>query len=231
MSPGLRELFGRLRGGLPARWPWSRHGLAAYPLIGASRRDRVDRSPRRSAAPQELELRGAGSFGRPARARRSALSRFALPERPETRREAGNLVQQRYSSRGYQTSATMINPNVCTFAAYDEGKVAGTVSLRLDSKDDGLAADQLYRAEIDAMRAKGQRSANSRAWRLSVGGVAARAGGPFPHGLSFRAERSRLRFCRDRSEPATCRILPALAGFRGYWARSVTICVSTHPRF
>jgi len=72
----------------------------------------------------------------------------------ETRREAGNLVQQRYSSRGYQTSATMINPNVCTFAAYDEGRVAGTVSLRLDSRADGLAADQLYRAEIDAMRAR-----------------------------------------------------------------------------
>jgi len=48
----------------------------------------------------------------------------------------------------------MINPNVCTIAAYDEGRVAGTVSLRLDSRADGLAADQLYRAEIDAMRAR-----------------------------------------------------------------------------
>lgn len=82
--------------------------------------------------------------------------KIRLAGAPQARRDAGNLVQTRYASRGYQTSATMINPNVCTFAAYNEGKVAGTVSLRLDSKD-GLAADELYRPEIDAMRATGQK--------------------------------------------------------------------------
>ena len=69
----------------------------------------------------------------------------------DTRRAADTLVQQRYERRGYRTSATRVNRNVWTFAAYDEGRLAGTVSLRLDVAD-GLAADDLYRAEIDAIR-------------------------------------------------------------------------------
>jgi hypothetical protein len=101
-----------------------RHGRHAYPLIGCPRRDWLDRSPRRSAAPQELELRRAGIVGRRQPGHSGRRFKIRLAGAPEARREAGNLVQQRYSSRGYQTSATMINPNVCTFAAYDEGRVA-----------------------------------------------------------------------------------------------------------
>jgi len=44
-----------------------------------------------------------------------------------------------------------VHRDIWTFAAYDEGRLAGTVSLRLDTAD-GLAADDLYRAEIDAIR-------------------------------------------------------------------------------
>ena len=74
----------------------------------------------------------------------------------QARRDAGSLVQQLYARRGYRTAATVVNESVCTFAAYDEGRLAGTVSLRLDSKD-GLAADGLYRAEIDMLRARKHR--------------------------------------------------------------------------
>jgi len=75
---------------------------------------------------------------------------------PEARRDADSLVQKRYARRGYRTSATLVNASVCTFCAYDEGRIAGTVSLRLDSKE-GLAADQLYRVETDALRREGRR--------------------------------------------------------------------------
>ena len=75
---------------------------------------------------------------------------------PEARRDADALVQNRYARRGYLTSATLVNANVCTFTAYDEGRLAGTVSLRLDSNE-GLAADELYRAETDALRREGRR--------------------------------------------------------------------------
>jgi len=69
----------------------------------------------------------------------------------DTRRDANFMVQQRYAQKGYRTSATRVNRNVWTFAAYDEGRLAGTVSLRFDAAG-GLAADDLYRAEIDAIR-------------------------------------------------------------------------------
>ena len=69
----------------------------------------------------------------------------------ETHRAASLLVQQRYAKRGYRAHTTTANPNLWTFAAYDEGHLAGTITVRLDSAD-GVAADTLYRSEIDALR-------------------------------------------------------------------------------
>lgn len=86
----------------------------------------------------------------------SEAFKIRLAGLPEARRDADSLVRQRYAQRGYRTSATLVNPSVCTFAAYDEGHLAGTVSLRLDSKE-GLAADELYRAETDALRREGRK--------------------------------------------------------------------------
>lgn len=74
----------------------------------------------------------------------------------ETHRAASLLVRQRYAKRGYRALATPANPNVWTFAAYDEGQLAGTITVRLDSAD-GVAADTLYRSEIDALRRNGHR--------------------------------------------------------------------------
>ena len=70
------------------------------------------------------------------------------------RREAGTLVERRYSGRGYTIPTLGQDPQLSTFIAYDEGALVGTVSLRLDSEK-GLSADELYRAEIDALRGKG----------------------------------------------------------------------------
>ena len=74
----------------------------------------------------------------------------------EARREANGLVRKRYSGRGYLTSATLVSSYSCTFSAYDEGRLSGTVSLRLDSEQ-GLAADELYGGETAALRAQGRR--------------------------------------------------------------------------
>ena len=73
--------------------------------------------------------------------------------------EAGKMVNERYGGRGYRTpatSATEADPNLSTFLAYDEGRMVGTVSVRLDSPR-GLSADQLYRAEVDALRRAGHK--------------------------------------------------------------------------
>ena len=81
----------------------------------------------------------------------SGAFKIRLAGSHETHRAASLLVQQRYAKKGYRTSATRVTPSVWTFAAYDEGRLAGTISLRLDSPQ-GVAADALYRAEIDAIR-------------------------------------------------------------------------------
>jgi len=69
--------------------------------------------------------------------------------------DAGSLVDRGYARRGYRTAGpTGGDPNLYTFVAYDEGKLAGTLSVRTDSER-GLAADELYREEIDELRRAG----------------------------------------------------------------------------
>lgn len=75
----------------------------------------------------------------------------------DSREQAGSLVKRRYAFRGYQVSnARRLAPLLLTFVAYDTGDLVGTVSLRLDSQK-GLAADRLYKAEIDPLRDAGSR--------------------------------------------------------------------------
>jgi len=75
--------------------------------------------------------------------------------RPRTlQKDAGTLVQRRYTWRGYQTRPAMPDPNLYTFAAYNSGVLVGTMGLRLDSPG-GLAADQLYGQEVDLLRSGG----------------------------------------------------------------------------
>jgi hypothetical protein len=151
----LRKLFERIRRRPSARWPWAkpqakesvawlptdRTGWTVHREVALRLKNlAIDERATRPGAP-EME---AGAF------------KIRLAGSPEARREAGTLVRERYASRGYLTSTTLVNANVCTFSAYDEGRLAGTVSLRLDSKD-GLAADELYPAETDALRAAGHR--------------------------------------------------------------------------
>lgn len=73
-----------------------------------------------------------------------------------TRREAGKLVERRYSGRGYRTGEGPPDPHLFTFLAYDEGVLAGTVGVRLDSAE-GLSADALYAAELATLRERGAR--------------------------------------------------------------------------
>jgi hypothetical protein len=72
------------------------------------------------------------------------------------RLQAGALVGNRYAGRGYQIPGLKKPQDLHTFIAYDEGVLVGTVGIRLDSKF-GLAADELYRDEVDRLRAQGYR--------------------------------------------------------------------------
>jgi hypothetical protein len=97
-----------------------------------------------SGEPSEFEDPGAipGAF------------KIRVAKREGFQRAAGTLVERRYSGRGYDTPAQRQEPHLFTFVAYDEGKLVGTVGIRLDSEQ-GLGADDLYRDEIDVLRANG----------------------------------------------------------------------------
>jgi hypothetical protein len=97
-----------------------------------------------SGAPEEFADPGAipGAF------------KIRVAKREGFQRAAGTLVERRYSGRGYDTPVQKQEPHLFTFVAYDEGKLVGTVGIRLDS-DLGLGADDLYKDEIDVLRANG----------------------------------------------------------------------------
>ena len=80
--------------------------------------------------------------------------RLARPRAVE--QDAGLLVQRRYEWRGYQARVTVEDPNLYTFAAYDSGRLAGTMGVRLDSST-GLKIEQLYGAEVATLRSQGRR--------------------------------------------------------------------------
>lgn len=70
--------------------------------------------------------------------------------------DAVALVQKKYAGRGYVVPVGKRGPRVLTFLAYDEGLIVGTVGVGADSGK-GLSADELYRADIDLLRADGCR--------------------------------------------------------------------------
>jgi hypothetical protein len=78
--------------------------------------------------------------------------KIRVARRTKARRDAGTLVQRKYAGRGYEVPLGAQGPRLFTLIAYDEGRVVGTVGLGADSPD-GLSADELYRVEIDRLRA------------------------------------------------------------------------------
>jgi hypothetical protein len=66
------------------------------------------------------------------------------------------LVQRKYAGRGYAIPEANRTLGVMTFIAYDEGRVVGTVGVGLDASR-GLAADELYGAELNRLRSAGCR--------------------------------------------------------------------------
>ena len=67
---------------------------------------------------------------------------------------AGLLVKRRYAWRGYKVGTTYgVHPNRITLSASNREEVVATIAVGLDSAA-GLFVDQLYRDEIDGIRAE-----------------------------------------------------------------------------
>src|SRR5205814_3518568 len=80
--------------------------------------------------------------------------KIRVDKRGHAHRDAFDLVEKKYTGRGYAVPVGKRRPRVLTFIAYDEGQIVGTVGVGMDS-DKGLSADDLDRTEIYGLSAGG----------------------------------------------------------------------------
>lgn len=80
--------------------------------------------------------------------------RFA--QQDEMFNNASMLVQKRYAWRGFPKAQMKKYPNRITILSFHQEKIVGTVTVGYDSEE-GMLADEIYKPEIDALRAQGKR--------------------------------------------------------------------------
>jgi hypothetical protein len=164
LKESIRKIVGKLR----------RQVAGVAPAQGKRKRPRRHRAPAISLHGMGHTTTGQTVFDdRPPRFRNLTLAEADLPtlarsstlegvfkirvaKRTHAHRDALVLVQKKYAGRGYAVPVGKQRPRVLTFIAYDEGQIVGTVGVGADS-DKGLSADELYRADIDRLRAAGCR--------------------------------------------------------------------------
>ena len=80
-----------------------------------------------------------------------------LADTERGRSGASLLISRMYATRGYKVNSPLVyGPNRITLAAAAEDVVLGTVTLGIDSSM-GVLADEIFKDEIDAFRARGAR--------------------------------------------------------------------------
>ena len=127
---------------------------AEGPRQGAARRQhRLQRAgdPERAVPRADPGRRRLGSFPR-GRAAREVQD-------PARRRPAAPLARGAARRPRCDPPGADQDPFLFSFLAHNEGKLAGSVGVRLDSTVRGLAADDMYRDELDDLRAGGQKLA------------------------------------------------------------------------
>jgi len=80
-----------------------------------------------------------------------------LTDTSDGRNSASMLINKMYAWRGYTgTHQLTDDPNRITLTATDKGEVVGTLTIGIDAPI-GLMADQVFKEELDAHRARGAR--------------------------------------------------------------------------
>jgi len=84
------------------------------------------------------------------------LFKLRFAQHDEVFNHASMLVQKRYAWRGFPKAHLKKYPNRITILSYQEERIVGTVTVGYDSEE-GLMGDEIYKPEIDALRAQGKR--------------------------------------------------------------------------
>lgn len=83
--------------------------------------------------------------------------KIRLAHSSERVNSASMLVQRKYASRGYLSSGFQKEPERITLMAFQDDKVIGTLTLGLDTQKNGLLVEELYKTEINQLRAEGRK--------------------------------------------------------------------------
>lgn len=87
---------------------------------------------------------------------REQFFKLRFAQHDEAFNNASMLVQKRYAWRGFPKAQLKKYPNRITILSFHQEKIVGTVTVGYDS-DEGMMGDEIYKPEIDALRAKGRR--------------------------------------------------------------------------
>ena len=85
--------------------------------------------------------------------------RVCAGDTPERLGQAGNFVRHMYARKNYRTENIIREtPHALTLIGYsDHRSVIGTITIGLDSSEEGLLADGNYPKEVNKMRGQGKR--------------------------------------------------------------------------
>lgn len=84
------------------------------------------------------------------------LFKLRFAQQDDVFNRASMLVQKRYAWRGFPKAQLKKYPNRITILSYHQERIVGTVTVGYDSEE-GLMGDEIYKPEIDALRAQGKR--------------------------------------------------------------------------
>lgn len=84
------------------------------------------------------------------------LFKLRFAQADEVFSQASMLVQKRYAWRGFPKAHLKKYPNRITILSFHEERIVGTVTVGYDSEE-GMLVDEIYKSEIDALRAQGKR--------------------------------------------------------------------------
>ncbi len=101
------------------------------------------------------EIVPADSDKKPALIKKEQRFKIRIASSDTRRHMASMLIQKMYLRRGYHSPALNQHPYRITVLVSQDERIVGTTTLGLDSED-GLLADETYKAEIEQLRREGR---------------------------------------------------------------------------
>lgn len=142
--------------------------------------------------------------------------KIRLADTEHGRNSASMLINKMYGWRGYgDTHQIKDGPDLITLSATDKQFMIGTVTLGIDSPENGLLADEIFKNEIDRVREQGGKPCELTKLAIDPAGASKFALASLFHVLFIYARR--IHCCTDvfiEVNPRHRRFYESMLGFR-----------------